>query len=459
MNWLWDRKLLNRFCPIILDFQVSKALSDCARDAAFSFSLLKVSVIESLRCHWYNCLVLEIKRLFREKLERAAFDFPVVVLTGARQVGKTTLLRDLFPKHHYVSLDLPSMAQLAEQDPEGFLKRFPAPLLIDEAQYAPKIFRHLKWIVDQDRHKMAQFILTGSQKFTLMKEVSDSLAGRAAVFELEGLSIEEIETVYDLKADLDHLTQGLIRGSFPELWRNQKASESTFFESYLVTYIERDLQQIIQISKVRDFERLVRLCALRTGQLLNKSDLARDLGISVTTVNEWVNALEVSNIIFFLEPWSTHLGKRLSKTPKLYFGDVGLATWLMGLDSGSLLKADQIGFLWETWVYSEMRKWKALQNRREEIFYYRDVHQTEVDFIVVSGSQVRFVECKWTQNPPRKVAEPLKKLAQLFSLHPSTRALQQRSAVICRTTHSFPLEGEVRAESIFDLRKNVLDWA
>lgn len=399
--------------------------------------------------------MLEIKRLFSEKIKKASQDFPVLVLTGARQVGKTTLLKSLFPTHTYVSLDLPSQAELAEKDPEAFLQKNPAPLLIDEAQYAPRIFRHLKILVDQNRHDMGKFILTGSQKFPLMKEVTESLAGRAAVFELEGLSIPEIETVFDLKKDLNHLLKAMIRGSFPELWRNQQASESIFFESYLITYLERDIKQIININKTRDFEKFVRLCAIRTGQTLNKSDFAKDLGLSLTTISEWLNALEASNQISILEPWSGNLGKRVTKTPKLYFSDVGFAAWLMGLDFDSLLKSDRIGALWETWIYSELRKWRSLQSKREEIFYYRDQLNQEVDFVVLSGNNVRLLESKWTQNPSEKDTRPLENVAELFSKHPQTAQLRKELAVVCRTPNRYPITSKTQALSIFDLKDSL----
>jgi predicted AAA+ superfamily ATPase len=259
-----------------------------------------------------------ITRQITPKIKALASQFPAVILTGARQVGKSTLLKTEFPHFNYVTLDLPSLAELAENDPKSFLAQHPAPLIIDEIQYAPKLFRHLKIAIDEDRHAMGRYILAGSQKFVLMKEVADSLAGRAAILNLEALSAAELGLTKD--SDWQNV---LHRGFYPELWRQPDMSNSSFFASYLASYLERDVRQILNVKNLRDFERFIRACAARSAQLLNMSDLARDVGIKSQTAREWLSVLEASNQISLLEPFFENVGKRIVKSPKLYMNDPG----------------------------------------------------------------------------------------------------------------------------------------
>ncbi len=205
------------------------------------------------------------------RLLQLASQFPALILTGARQTGKTTLLKQIFPKHQYASLDLPSLAEQAEKEPEAFLKKFPPPVLIDEAQYAPGLFRHLKVAIDNNRELRGQFILAGSQKFNLMREIADSLAGRCVRLELEGLSVNEIFSKASKPILYREIIQLLVRGSLPELWKYQNIDATEYYRSYLATYLERDVRQLLHVSSLRDFERFLRICATRSGQLLNKS--------------------------------------------------------------------------------------------------------------------------------------------------------------------------------------------
>jgi predicted AAA+ superfamily ATPase len=219
----------------------------------------------------------------------------VVVITGARQTGKTSLVRHLFRDFAIVSLDLPSEAEQAEKQPKAFLARHGRPLIVDEVQHAPGLFRHLKGVVDAERSRNGQFILTGSQKLTLMREVSDSLAGRVAVVELEGLTFSEIRAT---GADVDPLSVAA-RGTLPELWEKPDLDATEFHRSYVATYLERDLRSMLNVSSLRDFERFLRACAMRSAQVLNKADLARDVGISPSTAGEWLSVLEASNQVLF----------------------------------------------------------------------------------------------------------------------------------------------------------------
>ncbi len=268
-----------------------------------------------------------IPRNIEPRLLRSARTRPVVVLTGARQTGKTSTFRRLFPNHEFVSLDLPTEAEQAEKEPQSFLRRHPPPVIIDEVQYAPGLFRYLKGAVDASRARNGQFLLTGSQKFTLMKSVSESLAGRADIAELETLSWKEIRAALPQTV----LESAIVRGGFPELHANPDIDVMAFYNSYLATYLERDVRSLANVGSLRDFERFLRACALRSANLLNKADLARDVGIAPSTANNWLSTLEASGQIMLLEPWFSNRTKSIVKSPKLYLADTGLLCALLNI--------------------------------------------------------------------------------------------------------------------------------
>lgn len=333
--------------------------------------------------------------------------FPCVVLTGARQSGKTTLLKQCYPDYRFVSLDLPSLAEKAEKEPSQFLKEYAPPLVIDEVQYAPALFRYLKIKIDEDRHKMGQYVLTGSQKFTLMKEVSESLAGRASILNLETLSIAELPK--KLTGDPSVL---IARGLYPELWRQPDLNPPDFYGSYLATYLERDVRQILNVHSLRDFERFLRSCATRSAQLLNLSDLARDVGIKPQTAKDWLNVLEASNQISLLEPYFENIGKRIVKSPKLFLNDPGMLCFLMGLDSKSLSNNPLAGNVWETFVYSEFRKKIAAEMAPSTLWYYRDAQGKECDFLLVGGGKIDLFEVKWSESADPRWLDNLGEIAK-----------------------------------------------
>lgn len=254
-----------------------------------------------MRLHRIFCLC-GFHALCEPRLERSATTRPVIVLTGARQTGKTSTFLRLFPKHSFVSLDLPTEAEQAEKEPRAFLQRYPPPIIIDEVQYAPGLFRHLKAEVDARRTRNGQFLLTGSQKFTLMKNVSESLAGRADIVELETLSLSEIRATFPDTG----IEMAIVRGGVPELYANPDIDLIAFYNSYLATYLERDVRLLTNVGSLRDFERFVRACALRSANLLNKADLARDVGIAPSTASHWLSMLEASGQIVLLKPWFSY---------------------------------------------------------------------------------------------------------------------------------------------------------
>lgn len=367
----------------------------------------------------------------------AARFFPVVVVTGARQVGKTSLLRRAFPEHAYVSLEVPSVAELAEHDSAAFFARYPAPLLIDEVQYAPGVLRALKTVVDGDRHAMGRYILTGSQKFELMRGVSESLAGRCAVLELEGLGAAELASGgIETAAALDDL---MTRGGMPELWRQRELPVGLFFSSYLATYLERDVRQLVNVGSLRDFERFMRACAARSGQLLNRSDLARDVGVSHTTAGEWLSVLVASNQLRLLEPWFDNVGERLVKSPKLYLCDTGLLCFLLGIAPGELVQSPYRGAVFETWVFAELRKLLARDDTSRRLFFYRDQGQREVDFIVEGGGRFTLIEAKLTERPSARDARHLRDVTRIMEARRPHPPHSVQRVIAARPPVDYPL--------------------
>ena len=392
-------------------------------------------------------LIVRFQRDISEQIASLARQFPALVLTGARQTGKTTLLRELFPQHSYVSLDLPSAAELAERAPEQFLAEHPAPALIDEVQYAPKLFRHLKLAIDRNRHQNGAFILTGSQKFVLMKEISDSLAGRAAIVELETLSLAEIAQHGSFPTDVRELVAAIVRGGFPDLWRDRSIDSSAFYRAYLSSYLERDVRQILNVSSLRDFERFLRACAARSAQILDKAGLARDIGVSSTAVNDWLSVLEASNQVQLLEPYFENVGKRLVKRPKLYFSDTGLLCYLLGQDESSVPQSPYLGSLWETAIYAELRKKRDREGARSTLWFYRDAQQREVDFVIAQGNALHLVEAKWSENPDARDAHGLETVATM--LRERSKRSDVDTAIVCRTPHPSALGSGTR---VLDLK-------
>ncbi len=365
-------------------------------------------------------------------VRRLAAHFPAVVVTGARQTGKTTLLTKLFPGHRYVSLDLPAEAQLAEEDPQIFLARHPPPLLVDEVQYAPKLFRYLKVEIDRDRSANGRFILTGSQKLNLMREVSDSLAGRCGVLELEALTVRELGSTFTEREAAEGAPEVLVRGFMPQLWKDLELRPVDFFRSYQATYLERDVRQFLNVASLRDFDRFMRAASVRSGQLLNKTELAKEVGVSAKTINAWLGVLEATNQITLLEPWFVNVGKRLAKTPKLYFNDVGLLCFLLGLNREVVAESYLIGAIWETLVFGELRKHLRVEAPEASIWFYRD-QSREVDFVIDKDGRLTLAESKWTEAPAER------DFVQAKAVHALLPRARWPVMVLCRTRQSHPV--------------------
>src|ERR1700758_629805 len=383
-----------------------------------------------------------IKREVEPRLQRSARTRPAVVLTGARQTGKTSTFRRLFPHHEFVSLDLPTEAEQAEKEPNSFLRRHQPPVIIDEVQYAPGLFRHLKAMVDAHRPRNGQFLLTGSQKFTLMRSVSESLAGRADIAELETLSLAEIRAALPQTV----LETTIVRGGFPELHANPDIDGTAFYNSYLATYLERDVRSLANVGSLRDFERFLRACALRSANLLNKADLARDVGISPSTANHWLSMLEASGQIVLLEPWFSNRTKSIVKSPKLYLADTGLLCALLNIRSEEALRqAPAAGAIWETFVFAQLRERELRAGRSGSLFFWRD-RTREVDFVVDAGGRLELFEAKGTELPDAGDTVNLD-----FVRHVVGKSRVGCGSVISRTPNSFPLSSGFRALPVSEL--------
>lgn len=330
-----------------------------------------------------------IDRIIEPVLKDLAAKYPVVTLTGPRQSGKTTLCRKVFPDSPYANLESPDTREFAATDPRGFLAAYPSGVIIDEIQRVPDLVSYIQGIVDE-RKVPGQFILTGSRQFEVMDAVNQSLAGRTALLKLLPFSIAEIRgTTLPDSTDLLLLT-----GFYPRI-HDQGLNPTQALGDYYETYVERDVRQLASIHDLGLFQKFVRLCAGRIGQILNLQSLANDAGISHTTARAWITLLEASYILFLLKPWYRNLSKRLIKSPKIYFYDVGLAAWLLGMQSERHVSRDPLrGSLFENLAVTETLKYRFNRGRKNAVTFYRDSRGNEVDMILESGRDVFPVEVK-----------------------------------------------------------------
>ena len=354
-----------------------------------------------------------LKREISDLLVQLAAKRPAVLITGARQTGKTSLLQQLFTQHNYVTLDIPLNARRARDESGFFLENHATPLIIDEIQYAPELFRYLKVHIDQNRHSNGQFLITGSQKFSLMQGVTDSLAGRVSIVNLHSLSVAELHRHFDAALNTRQTLQWMVKGGYPEIYEHDLES-SRFHADYIATYIERDVRQLINIRHVGEFDQFMRLLALRSGQIFNMSRIASEVGVSVNTIKSWINVLETSNIIYLLRPYYQNFGKRLIKSPKLYFLDTGLLCYLTNIHSPEMLvDSPLLGAFFETFALGQLLRKMHNRGAPDEIYYFRDKDGKEVDFLIPWGSQIDLYECKWNDETG-EIPTNIKKLLPVF---------------------------------------------
>jgi len=400
------------------------------------------------------------KRTLSNTIHTISESFPVLMLTGPRQVGKTTLLEMCAAgKRAYVTLDDLDARHLAQSDPALFLQTWQPPLIIDEVQYAPQLFSAIKMCVDREKRN-GLFWLTGSQKFHLMRGITESLAGRVAIVDLLGLSNAELEGRADssrpfvptpewiarARQAATPATDGLMEiytriwlGAFPRLNEQGPAARNLFYRSYIQTYIQRDVQDMLRVTDQTTFNRFLGAVAARTGQLLNYASLARDVEIDNKTVKSWMSILEASGLVYLLQPYHRNLTKRLVKTPKLYFLDTGLAAYLTKWpDAASLQAGSMSGALLETWLFAEILKSYWHNGLEANVFFYRDIDQREVDLVIEVGDTLYPVEFK-------KTASPAAGAARQFAVLEKLGKTVGPGAVLCFVERDIPLSSRVTA--------------
>lgn len=323
-------------------------------------------------------------------LMQALDSYPVVVVTGPRQAGKSTLIRESLPDWRMLSLEDIDLRRFAQADPRGFLKLYPAPLIIDEVQRVPELLSYIQTMVDNSG-LMGQYVLSGSQQFSLLAGITQSLAGRASLIELHPLRLKELQDGGGAKQSLDQL---MLQGGYPAV-HARKLDPTRYYADYVGSYIERDVRSLSAVQDLGNFQRFMRMCAARTGQLLNLNSLANDCGISHPTAQSWMNLLEASYVVRRIAPYHRNFGKRLVKAPKLYFLDTGLCAWLLGITTAQQMASHYArGALFETWVVTEALKWRAVRGDKQPLYFWRDNIGNEVDLLLEQNGQITLVEVK-----------------------------------------------------------------
>lgn len=330
-----------------------------------------------------------IRRQIEKELKNLMLDYPVVTITGPRQSGKTTLAKIAFPDYTYCNLEIPDIRQLAQNDPHAFFNRFQCPIIIDEIQRVPELLSYIQGIVDT-KQQNGLFLLTGSQQLQLNESVSQSLAGRTAMLTLLPFSISELgESGIKLSKE-DYLYKGF----FPRIY-SQNQNPTKALRNYIQTYVERDLKLLLQIKNLNYFENFLKLLAGRVGQVINLNSLSNDVGVSSTTLKHWISILEASHIIYKLFPYFENFGKRVIKSPKIYFTDVGMVCYLLGIENPNQVNRDPlIGNIFENMVVLEAVKIRLNKGLDPNLFFYRDTNGNEVDLIINKRSKLYPVEIK-----------------------------------------------------------------
>ena len=400
------------------------------------------------------------RRILEKQIIKISSFFPVVLITGPRQVGKTTILQNCSEaERKYVSLDTLEVRKLAKEDPSLFLQRFSPPVLIDEVQYAPELFPYIKNIVDKEKNTGA-FWLTGSQQFHLMQNITESLAGRVGILKLQGYSqaekltrtndatfLEKLKNINTQSPETQEYTASDVfrtiwKGSYPKLYDSNDDFWEIFFNSYIETYIQRDVKALLTVSNELHFLKFIKAVAARTGQLLNYADLANDVGVSQPTIKVWLSILQSSGLVYLLQPFATNITSRLIKTPKLYFLDTGLVASLTAWKTSETLELGAMnGAIFETYVVSEILKSYWNNGKNPNLYFYRDKDKKEIDLLIEEDGSLYPIEIKKKSNPDKndiKNFKVLEKLGQPIGMG-SVICLAHTNLPITEKTWSFPV--------------------
>lgn len=350
------------------------------------------------------------RRDIEDILKKSTASFPAVFLTGPRQSGKTTLLKQLFPNHRYITLENPSTLDLITEDPIGFLSNSDTSWIIDEAQNFPKLFSYLQGMIDETP-RPGRFLLSGSQNFLMHHKIGQTLAGRAAVLELLPLRYNELRP--HLTKEEDNLWSLIFFGGYPRP-RYEKMDYSLWFESYIRTYLERDIRSLVNIKDLSQFQRFIKMCAARHGQMLNLTSLGADCGISQTTARDWLTFLEASYVVFRVQPYFENFTKRLVKMPKLYFYDTGILCHLLGIESPEHASIHAMsGALFEGFLMTELIKMRLNQGQKPNLYYWRDHRGLEIDAVLETGKTVQMIEFKSSQTFHNEYLDNLRQVMKL----------------------------------------------
>ncbi len=397
------------------------------------------------------------ERSIKSTLANLEQQFPAILITGPRQVGKSSLLKNYFgDKCSYVSLDDFVLRQQAKNDPRLFLSKYELPIIIDEIQYAPELMVYIKIIIDEQRIN-GMFWLTGSQKFELMRDISETLAGRIAILDLLGLSQSEIaQTTRKTEAflpskryqqieyvDINTCFYRIWRGSYPELYRNKNLEWDRFYASYIQTYLERDIRNLTQVADEQKFMRFLTVIASRTAQMLNYNSISKEVGVTGDTIKKWISILETSGVVYLLKPYYNNIAKRAIKTPKIYFLDTGLCAYLTAWQTAQTLeKGAMSGAFFETYIISELIKsyWHHGKSTKN-IYYYRDKDGAEIDVLIEENGQFYPMEIKKKSNPN------LGDIKSFSALNKFNQPIES-GAVICLCDDWYPLDEKVNAINI-----------
>jgi hypothetical protein len=379
-------------------------------------------------------------------LRRRVRERPVAWLSGPRQSGKTTLLRRLFPREYrYVSFDAPDVRERCMADPRIFLESLGNRAILDEIQYLPELLHYIKESVDSNR-RPGRFILTGSQNFRLMAGITETLAGRVGLLNLHPLSLSELKCPRDASS----VWRKLHRGFYPELSAFPQMDGHAWYGDYLQTYLERDVRGVLKVGSLRDFTRFLIACAARSGQILSLSDLARDVGIAVSTVKQWLSVLEASFQVFLLPPYFANITKRIVKSPKLYMMDTGLLCHLLGLETPEMaMRAAQRGAIFETLVVSEIIKAQANGGRTPELYYWRTNYGAEVDVVLRHGAELLPIEIKSHSQPDMGMVKGL------MTFRASFPGKAGKARVVSLARESYPLDASTRVLPLRELARSL----